>query len=209
VQAQTRAGLLLRLARAVVDLSQPMPHPSRCRQSETETEGIPHSAKPVGRRCPLSLSPRTHVVRSARGGHSRECLQAHHNNFTTTSNGRTSLCPISPASLAHWPTTRPLDSDRLHNRPSPVCARSSLSSHSPSHCYCHYPQVLRIVANHTRAVTASSRPRAIQICSPSQTTLWPLWYHRLSLAHPSHPNHRTQAYLRRPQKVSQENRYTA
>jgi hypothetical protein len=112
--------------------------------------------------------------------------------------------------LRTGPTPGHLDSREQaassQERPEPVCARRSFSTHSLSHCYYYHPQLSRIDANHTSTVTASTRPRAISIWSPSQMTLWPLWSRRPRPAHPSHPNPRTLAYRKTPQTASQRNR---
>ena len=171
MQAQTRAGLFLQLARAVVDLSHQMPHPSQCRQRQSASlTRLRPLAVAVRAPCRFLLHTRTRRrLASAPAAPESACRRN-----TTTSNSARHFVPSLQPPLRTGPPSGHIVTGCLHNRPSPVCARSSSSSRSLSHCYCYQVRLSRTVANHTCTFTASTRSRAIQICSPSQTTLWPL-----------------------------------
>ena len=168
-------------------------------------------------RCPWSLPPpqlHTQVALSSSGqrkvgarGSSRSACRRITTSRTSLSNAYQARQPPLRA-LAQHPATL-IDRSHLQDPHSPVCARRWSSSHPLSHCYYHQQILSRIVANHSSTVTASTRPRATSICSPSQTTLWPLWTRRPRPAHPSHLSHPTQAYRKRPQTASRRNRRTA
>jgi hypothetical protein len=171
VQAQTRAGLFLQLARAVVDLCLSMPHPSQCRQRQRASlTRLRPLAVAVRAPCRFLHTYAHVVVWPARRQRPRVLAGASQQLPTAARHFVPSLQPPLRTGLlpGHIVT------GRLHNRPSPDCARSSSPSHSLSHCYCHQLRLSRTVANHTCTFTASTRSRAIQICNHSRTTLWPL-----------------------------------
>ena len=155
---------------------------------------IPHSAGPVGccsaAPCPGGCSPQVALSSCQRQGYASGSSRSACSRITTSRTShrlRGSYLQPPLRALAQHPATL-IEPDReaasSQERPAPVCARCYSSSHSPSHCYYHHPQLSRIVANHTSTVTASTRPHTIQIWSPSRMTLWPLWSRRPRPAHP-------------------------